>query len=117
MPLADIETIVIVILENRSFDHLAGYLSLPTTPSPLPVEGLRDDPLWRDPLSNEWAQTVYPVHRIGPEVQDIGDPAHDHNPIRVQIDEAPLGGPPNLMGGFVESYVRFSDKSPRTRRW
>ncbi len=55
MPLADIETIVIVILENRSFDHMVGYLSLPSTPSPLPVEGLRDDPTWQDPLANAQA--------------------------------------------------------------
>jgi phospholipase C len=26
--LADIDTIVIVIMENRSFDHMMGYLSL-----------------------------------------------------------------------------------------
>jgi phospholipase C len=31
MALNDIETIVIVIMENRSFDHLCGYLSLAST--------------------------------------------------------------------------------------
>ena len=36
MALSDIETIVIVIMENRSFDHLLGYLSLDGR---LPVEG------------------------------------------------------------------------------
>jgi phospholipase C len=108
MPLSDIETIIVVIMENRSFDHVAGYLSLAGTPSPLPVEGLRDDPLWRDPRANEWDGTVYPLHRLGPEIQAIDDPTHDHNSIRVQIDQAPVGGAPNRMGGFVESYVKFA---------
>jgi phospholipase C len=115
MPLADIETIVIVILENRSFDHMCGYLSLPSTPSPLPVEGLKDDPAWRDPLANAQAGGTYPIHRLDPSVQTIDDPTHDHNSIRVQIETAPIGGAPNEMGGFVQSYVQFAPKPPTDR--
>ena len=111
MSLADIETIVIVIMENRSFDHLCGYLSLASTPSPLSVEGLQDDPLWRDPLTNIQAGHTYPIHRIGPEVQQIDDPTHDHDSIRVQIDTAPAGGAPHQMGGFVQSYVQFASNN------
>ena len=101
MPLADIDTIVIVIMENRSFDHMVGYLSLPTTPSPLPVDGLRAEPAWSDPRANAYDGRIYPVHRLGPEVQQIDDPNHDHNSIRVQIEAPPIGGRPNQMGGFV----------------
>jgi len=43
MALSDIETIVIVILENRSFDHALGYLSLAGADPAMPVEGLQDD--------------------------------------------------------------------------
>ena len=43
MSLADIDTFVIVIMENRSFDHMLGYLALPG-PSHLPVEGVSNDP-------------------------------------------------------------------------
>src|SRR5436190_18943619 len=107
MPLADIATIVIVILENRSFDHLVGYLSLPTTPSPLAVEGLRGDPLWLDPHANQYDGTVYPIHRLAPDVQYIADPSHDHNSIRVQIEAPPLGAAPNQMGGFVQCYAQL----------
>ena len=110
MALADIETIVVVILENRSFDHMLGYLSL--GPAPLPVEGLRADPAWSDPLANTWDGRVYPLHRLGPEVQAIPDPTHDHNAIAMQIAAAPAGGAPRQMGGFVQSYVRFSDPAP-----
>jgi len=108
MPLADIETIVIVIMENRSFDRMVGYLSLPTTPSPLPVEGLRADTTWLDPLANDCRGTIYPIHPLAPTLQQIDDPNHDHNSIRVQIEAPPIGGAPHRMGGFVESYVRFS---------
>jgi len=38
MALSDIETIVIVIMENRSFDHMQGYLSLDGI---MDIEGLR----------------------------------------------------------------------------
>jgi phospholipase C len=111
MPLADIETIVIVILENRSFDHTVGYLSLTSTSPPLPVEGLRDDPAWRDPLANPWSGASYPIHRLGPEVQAIIDPTHDHNAIHTQIATPPAGGASNQMGGFVQSYVEFAPKN------
>jgi len=109
MPLADIETIVIVIMENRSLDHMVGYLSLPTTLSPLPVEGLRTDTAWLDPRANQYNGTIYPIHRLQPELQQIDDPNHDHNSIRIQIEAPPVAGAPNQMGGFVQSYVRFSD--------
>ena len=35
----DIDTVVIVLMENRSFDHSLGYLGLP--PFNLPLEGLQ----------------------------------------------------------------------------
>src|SRR5690242_21380706 len=39
-----IETIIFVMLENRSFDHALGYLSTAAPDPPLPVAGVRDDP-------------------------------------------------------------------------
>ena len=40
MALMDIETIVIAIMENRSFDHMLGYLALPGANGPVGLEGL-----------------------------------------------------------------------------
>lgn len=40
-----IDTFVIVIMENRSFDHMLGYLNLPG-PNRIALEGLRSDPDW-----------------------------------------------------------------------
>ena len=40
-----IDTIVVVILENRSFDHMLGYLDLPGS-GRIPLEGLSQIPQW-----------------------------------------------------------------------
>jgi len=69
MPLNDIETVVIVIMENRSFDHLLGYLSLPG-PNRLAVEGLTDDPAWRDAHANYDGTIRYDLQPITQQVID-----------------------------------------------
>ncbi|HEV2189592.1 MAG TPA: alkaline phosphatase family protein [Stellaceae bacterium] len=117
MALSDIETIVIVIMENRSFDHLCGYLSLASTPAPLAVEGLSDDAAWRAPLANMFGGEAYPLHRLAPAAQQIDDPDHTQKSIAVQIDTPPAGGPPGQMGGFVQSYVTYAPtgKPPHDR--
>ena len=104
MPLQDIETIVVVILENRSFDHALGYLSLPNADPPLPVDGLQDDPSWLSARANHWNGVSYPPHPIGPAVQNIDDPPHEQSTIRVQIQTPPATAP-GMMGGFVASYM------------
>jgi phospholipase C len=89
MPLKDIETIVFVMLENRAFDHVVGYLSTAATAingqPPMAIEGLRDDPAWLAAHANIHAGTTYPVHRLGPDVQTIDDPPHDSTTIAQQI--------------------------------
>jgi len=117
MPLQDIETIVIVIMENRSFDHLCGYLSLASTPAPLAVEGLSDDSAWRDPLANMFNGEAYPLHRLAPATEQIDDPDHTQKSIAMQIATPPQGGPPGQMGGFVQSYVTYAPagKPPHDR--
>jgi phospholipase C len=117
MPLNDIETIVVVVMENRSFDHLCGYLSLASTPSPLSVKGLRDDPAWRAPLANMFGGESYPIHRLAPATQQIDDPDHTQKSIAMQIATPPGGGAPRQMGGFVQSYVTYAPqgKPPANR--
>jgi phospholipase C len=115
MALKDIDTFVIVMLENRSFDHVAGYLSLPPPNPAMPVDGLRDDPAWiaahanPNPLGGP-PISVYP---LADGVQTIADPPHDYVSIATQIDTAPQAGPPNGMGGFVKSYVASSPPDPK----
>ncbi len=108
MPLADIQTIVIVMLENRSFDHLMGYLSLADAGSVLPVEGLKDDPAWQAAQQNAAEGKTYGLRPLTSSVQTIADPPHDHASIGVQINTPAAGG----MRGFVQSYVQFSSPQP-----
>ena len=106
MALKDIDTFVVVILENRSFDHMLGYLSLSIANPPMAVEGLRDDPTWQSAHANPYGGEFYPVHQILPAVQEIDDPPHELATIAQQIELAPKSGSADKMGGFVESYMK-----------
>ena len=46
-----IKTIVVVMMENRSFDHMLGYLSLPPF-NRTDVDGLKNDPAWLAQFTN-----------------------------------------------------------------
>ncbi|HYM33700.1 MAG TPA: alkaline phosphatase family protein, partial [Candidatus Cybelea sp.] len=111
MPLADIETIVVVMMENRSFDHMLGYLSLPGAKAPMPVEGLRNDPVWLASKTNYQNGDPYPIHPLAASVQDIPDPPHDLNAIATQIGTPPFPGSPDGLGGFAASYAK-ADPAP-----
>ena len=107
MALKDIKTIVIAIMENRSFDHMLGYLSLAGT---LPVEGLKKDPTWQATWQNEYQGKYYSLFEIDPKLPPCSDPWHDQKSIALQISKPSAGQP--TMGGFVESYATFSDPIP-----
>lgn len=107
MALKDIKTIVVAIMENRSFDHMMGYLSMNGT---LAVEGLKKDPAWQATWENEFKGKYYPLFEIDPKLPPCTDPWHDHKSIALQINK-PAVGRPN-MGGFVESYATLSDPIP-----
>lgn len=107
MALADIDHFVFVIMENRSFDHMLGYLSIDNT---LPVEGLKSDPAWRKSFANEYQGKSYELFQINPKDAPCSDPQHDRQSIELQISKRAMGQP--SMGGFVESYARFSNPKP-----
>ncbi len=109
MALSDIQTIIFVIMENRSFDHMLGYLSLQGT---LGVEGLQADAAWLASYANGFAGKTYPIVRIDPTSPPCSDPQHDYQSIALQIGTPTAGGSHTNMGGFVESYARFSDPKP-----
>ena len=112
MALSDIDTIIIVIMENRSFDHILGYLSLPTTPNPMPVDGLSSDPDWIAAHANLNAGATYACQPLAPDVQTISDPAHDHLSISMQITIPPADAALPGMGGFAQSYATYSSPTP-----
>ena len=107
MALADIDHFVFVIMENRSFDHMLGYLSIDNT---LPVEGIRKDIAWQRSFANEYQGKNYDLFQIDSKNAPCSDPQHDRQSIGLQISKKSLGQP--SMGGFVESYARYSNPKP-----
>src|ERR1700722_2499693 len=87
--LEKIDHIVVLMLENRSFDHMLGYLSL---------EGGRDDvDGLREEFANDHGGRRYPVRHL--ETTAIpDDPGHSAACVDLQID----GG---AMSGFVASFA------------
>jgi phospholipase C len=100
--LAPIEHIVVVMLENRSFDHMLGYLAFPE--HALPTHGANDFPSTVEGIApghvNYHAGNMY-----GPEPLDESvfsdnelDPPHDPQSAQAQI----AGG---SMSGFVTAFA------------
>src|SRR5579859_224156 len=98
-----IKTIVVVMMENRSFDHLMGYLSLP--PYKLPdVEGLCNDPNWMDSISSVYKGSKFrPYLLTDPYDLMAADPEHERDNIAVQMGSPANGTFP--LDGFVTNYA------------
>jgi phospholipase C len=100
--LQDIEHIVFCMLENRSFDHMLGYLSLSTTPGQKAPDGLKQDAGWLHSYTNLADGKPYALKWLNP-VQVVDDPPHDLKSIDHQV-KTPAAERPQ-MGGFVQAYV------------
>lgn len=96
--------LVVLMLENRSFDHMLGFLRSPT----YVIEGLEPNNLpTNDPSTGA---TPVPVTRDARTVNDLNpDPAHDLLNVNAQIygnkDGHPTG---QFMRGFVQDYALVS---------
>jgi phospholipase C len=101
MSLDNIRTIIVVMMENRSFDHVLGYLSL----NGKDVNGLSADPAWQQNFTNLYGGKTYPIHALSPSTQLIPDPPHDRTPISTQINTPCANGGCPELGGFVASYA------------
>jgi phospholipase C len=99
--LARIEHIVVLMQENRSFDHMLGYLSLPLAEggrARADVDGLRGI----DVNSNTYDGMTYPIHhetrtKFATEAED---PDHSGTSVDEQLA--------NDNGGFVANFARYS---------
>ena len=83
-----VDHIVVLMMENRSFDHMLGYLSLQGRAD---VDGLQAG------FANEYQGRSYPVHHL-PSTAVAVDPDHSADAVDLQ-----LGG--GNMDGFVASYA------------
>ena len=82
--LEKVDHVVVMMLENRSFDHMLGYLPHRRAP------GHRRPAFW---VRQRVSGGSYPVHHLGTTVLDV-DPDHAAD----AVDEQVAGG---SMGGFV----------------
>ena len=84
-----INHIVIVMMENRSFDHMLGYLTLAGRSE---IDGLQEG------FANRYGGREYRTHCMTPgELEHWEDPDHSGAGVAIQLS----GG----NGGFVKSYV------------
>src|SRR6185437_8375607 len=97
--LDQIDNVVIVMLENRSFDHMLGYLNLPGS-GRIALEGVQADATWLAQHANSGV-APYPI-----TAQTIDDPPHESATIALQIGQAAAPGGPLPMDGFVASYQK-----------
>src|SRR4051794_20738144 len=103
--LGKIEHIVVLMMENRSFDHMLGYLSLAGGPHVqlTDVRGLSGTESNED-VSGK-AHTVFPFgpeeppgHRPGEPIDESLDPCHEPDCVAEQIA--------GDMQGFVKNFER-----------
>src|ERR1043166_3895788 len=95
--LRKIDNIVVLMMENRSFDHMLGYLKL---------EGNRDDVEGLTPgLSNSYGQKSYSIHHLNhTALRSNQDPCHSGQCVADQLR--------NNNGGFVANYIKTHPKDP-----
>jgi phospholipase C len=92
--LDEIEHIVVLMLENRSFDHVLGYLG--SEADGLDVDGLQEG------MANEHEGRSYPVFRLDKTAfTKAQDPCHSG----ACVDEQLANG----TGGFAANYIRTRD--------
>ena len=106
MSLANIKTVILLMFENRSFDHMLGHLSLDgTAPN---VNGLQN------PLSNY--QNIYQGDAYAPfampgDTQLDYDVPHEYMYVAEQLDRSAVTGQ-LAMDGFVQAYAEYNKLVP-----
>ena len=101
-----IDTIAILMLENRSYDHMFSYLSLNIAPSPRDdIDGITS--LMKKQYAQESATKIYRpwITNDDPLVADL---PHGRKLVSVQLRGTEKETDPITMDGFVEAYRRES---------
>src|ERR1700674_2728993 len=105
---ATIQHLVVLMMENRSFDHMLGYMKSPG----YAIDGLNGTETNRD-------STGEPV-RVNNQAQYSGDlstdPSHDFQDVMEQMfgTQTPQPGQQPTMSGFVQNYERFTHNRERS---
>jgi phospholipase C len=120
--LAEIDHIVVLMMENRSFDHVLGYLSLPdTAPGAPTVDGLTANPAYANTYTgeelpipdDERTYVSHPLYPPPPLRAPALSQAWQDLPHHASAVERQLAGG---MGGFVDAYAQELAENKRTPR-
>ncbi len=111
--LSQIKNIVILMMENRSFDHMLGYLALAGRTD---VDGQSMNPAWLQRFTNyDAGQAIQPFHSNNPyTMPNAFDPPHERANIAAQIDPRNDGSYP--MNGFVSAIPPSVSADPNVRK-
>jgi phospholipase C len=104
-PVSQINTIVLLIFENRSFDHMLGHLSLEKKQPK--ADGLKE------PLTdyiNRYEGDEYIPYPITSDTTLPFDPPHEFDEVDVQLRKGANGQ--FTMSGFVEAYAKRTNVPP-----
>jgi phospholipase C len=105
-PASKIKHVFVLVLENRSFDHMLGLVVGAgidaQTGSPTTVDGPTDQ-------TNVYNGATYPVRADAPFVLPV-DPPHEYADVQLQLTSTAIVDksgiyPPLTLGGYVESYA------------
>jgi phospholipase C len=110
-----IKTIVVVMLENRSFDHMLGYLSLPPF-NRTDVDGLKNDAAWLAQFTNyDNGQAIKPFLNLDPyDMLDDFDPPHERPNMAANLGALQNNFYP--MNGFVNAIPSSVSTLPDVRK-
>ena len=110
-----IRNIIVVMMENRSFDHMLGYLSLPPF-NRADVNGLSNDPNWLARFTNnDQGQAYRPFLNNNPlTMPDEFDPPHER--LNVAGNLGPLQNGVYPMNGFAGSIPTSVSTNPEVRK-
>lgn len=115
MDLTKIKNVVIVMMENRSFDQMLGYLSLAPY-NRRDVDGLSTEPAWLARFTNNYQGNPYlpfldcDVH----EMPDDFDPPHERSNMASNL--GPLQDGIYPMNGFVSGVAGSLPDDPAVRK-
>ncbi|HET6172381.1 MAG TPA: alkaline phosphatase family protein [Gaiellales bacterium] len=109
--LKSIKHVVVLMMENRSFDHMLGYLSLPGGPMP-EVDGLKGNESNKDAKGKDYPVFEFPAdrtafHKPGQPLEESLDPCHAPDCVAEQL----AGG----NGGFVKNFIAKKKPSAKDR--